>query len=118
MRYDYTSESAKPKIEAHAATIQSTILSDLMPDQIALVLKTPCRHHRQTLWQQSIGNPQIQVRTLSNNGLDRQPLDIIKRHSSVTAQAPMFRRHFSRTILKLPWRVSKYRPEPAAFFFE
>jgi hypothetical protein len=93
------------EVKADATTVGSAIFSDFVPNQIALVLKTPSLHNCNSIRKQSIRNPKVQVGSISGDIGYREPLDIVQRHCSVSGQAFMFRGDFPSPVLKLPGRI-------------
>ena len=59
------------EIKADAASIRAAILADFVPDDVALVVEPPRLHDPQTFRQQRVGHPQIQVRSVVRQLLDR-----------------------------------------------
>ena len=60
------------EIETDSSSVRATILPDLFPDDISLVLKSPRFHNSQTIRQESIGNPKVQMAFCSSDLLDGQ----------------------------------------------
>ncbi len=93
------------KIKTYASAIRASIFSHFFPDQITFIFKPPCAHHFQSFWQKCIGDPQIQMGFFPCDFGNRQRFDFFQCHCFIAHQPPVFRRNFSCTVLKLPWRV-------------
>lgn len=50
-----------PEIETDATAVRAAVLSDLVPDEVAFVFESPGFHNRDTIGQQRVRNPKIQV---------------------------------------------------------
>jgi len=66
------------EVEAHAAAIRPTILPNLVPDNIGLVTKTPGTHDFETLRQQRVGAPKVEVALRRRDSGDRQAGDLLE----------------------------------------
>lgn len=47
------------EVEADASPIRTTIFSDFVPHNVALVLKAPALHDLKSVWQKRVWNPEI-----------------------------------------------------------
>src|SRR6185437_12084286 len=81
------------KVETDTAPIGASILTYLVPDEIALVLKTPCLHDMQSLGKESVRHPQIQVAHIGHPRRNRKTFYLIERERVVPLQALVLRRH-------------------------
>ena len=60
------------EIETDSSSIRAAILPHLFPNDISLILKSPRFHNSQTIRQESIGNPKVQMALCSSDLLDGQ----------------------------------------------
>jgi hypothetical protein len=100
-----------PKVEPHSSPIGPPVLSDLVPYNIAFVVEAPRLQYANSIRQQRVGYPQVQVRGIRRHVVDGQCGDFVKLHCAIASQALMFRRHLSGAVLKLPRRIRKNRVE-------
>jgi len=97
------------KIEANATAVRAAVLSYLVPNDIGLVAEAPCLHDRQAFGQKGVRAPQVQMRLLPGDMLDRKRLDIVERERAIAREAPVFRRHLPGLVGELPRRVCEDR---------
>ena len=100
-----------PKIKSNTATIRPSILSDLVPHKIGFVGETPRFHYRESIGQQGVWHPQIEMRGGFCDVVDGQLHDLRQGHGAVARQPPMLGRYLSRPIDELPRRISQDRRE-------
>ena len=93
------------KIEPNPASIRTTILTNLVPDDVRLVVKAPGLHYRQAFRQKGVWTPQVKMRLLRGDVLDGKRLDIVERERAIPREAPVLRRHLSSLVGELPRRV-------------
>src|SRR5664280_969320 len=101
------------EINANAAAIRAAVFTDLMPDDVRLVGKTPSLHHRDSIGQQCIWAPQVEMRCWRKNLRHRQSSDLVKLHRAVAREPLVLGRHFSGLVDELPGRIGENRREAA-----
>lgn len=96
-----------PKVKPDSPSIWPAVFSNLVPDQIGLIGKTPALHHFKTFCKKSIWNPKIKVCLRCSYSIDRQLQDFLHCHGRISKKPLMFRSHLPRPVLKAPGRISK-----------
>src|SRR5580704_18820100 len=72
------------EIEPDSSPIRAAILTDFVPNDVRFVLEAPRLHHAKRLGQKGVRCPQIEMRWLSGEPLDRKRLDIVESHRLVS----------------------------------
>ena len=101
------------KIKPDASTIGAAVFSHFMPNDVRLVLETPRVQYAQPIRQQGVRHPQIAMGDFVQMLSNRKFTNFLESHRRIACQAPMFRRDFSGTICKPPWRVGHDRRKPS-----
>src|ERR1700719_4098772 len=83
------------EIKANTTTVWPSIFADFEPNDVRLVGKAPCLHDAQTLHQQSVWNPQIQMGARRGEISDRQVHYLLQFHRRVAQEATVLRRYFT-----------------------
>lgn len=96
------------EIEANAPSVRRTILADFFPNNIPFIRNPPSLHNRQTIGQERIGYPKIQVAFCGGYLGDGQGLDFLKLHGFITVQPLMLRRNLPGSVLESPGRIRIY----------
>lgn len=65
------------KIKADPSSVWAAVLANLFPNDISLILKSPRFHNGQTIWQECVGNPKVQMAFRGSDLLNRQSHDIL-----------------------------------------
>ena len=97
-----------PEVEPHAPAVRFSVLADLLPDDIALVLESPGLHDRKAVGKQGIGDPQIQMALLRRHLRHRQRHDVFQLHGLVAIQPLVLRRYLPGPILESPGGIGIY----------
>src|SRR5262249_8428273 len=72
------------EIESNAASVRAAVLTHLVPTEVGLVGEAPGLHHRESLRQQSVRTPQVEMRGWCGELLDRKGHDLVELHRAVT----------------------------------
>ena len=97
------------EVEAHAASVRSAVLADLVPDNVALVVESPGLHHRKAFRQQRIGHPEIKMCRIDRDVGHGQGANLRRGHRLVAGETPVFGRHLSGAIGEAPGRIGQNR---------
>src|SRR5262249_20406113 len=100
------------EVEAYAATIGAAVLTHFVPDEIGFVSKAPRLHHREAFGQERIRAPEVKVRRVCCELLDRQGHDVIEPQGAVARQPPVLRGDFAGLVNELPRRIGKDGRKP------
>lgn len=71
------------EIEPDPTSIGTTVLTNLVPDDIAFVLKAPGLHDAQPLGQKRVRNPQIEMRSFGSYLGHWERQDVVERECAV-----------------------------------
>ena len=99
------------EIETDAAAVRPPVLADFVPDDVALVFEAECGQHAQSLGQQGVGYPQIQMGRLLDDLSHRKGQYVVKRHGPVAIETLVLRGHLPRAVLELPRGIGEHRLE-------
>src|SRR5207248_11692923 len=102
------------EIETHSAAIGAAVFADLVPADIGLVGEAPRPHDRETLGQERVGTPKIQMRRGRREFVDWQRHDLVECHRSISRQTLVLRGHLSSAIGKPPRWIGKNGGEATA----
>src|SRR5947208_1792539 len=95
------------KVKPDSTPVRTTILPNFMPDEVGLVLKSPCRHDLKPFAQQRIRYPEIEMAVHRRHGCHGDGFDGLERQGRITAETPMFGSHLAGPIAKLPGWISQ-----------
>src|SRR2546422_2101347 len=93
------------KVKPDATPVGATILPDLVPNDVCLVLKSPGIQYLKTLPQQGIGHPEIEMALLRRHHRNRKAFDGLEGQRCIAGKTPMFGSHLARPVGKLPRRI-------------
>src|SRR5215813_8367830 len=99
--------SSIAKVKSDPTPIRPTILPNFMPDEVSLILKSPCLHDLETFAQQRIRHPEVEMALRRRHCGHGDGFDGLKRQGRIAAEAPMFGSHLACPVAKLPWRISQ-----------
>ncbi len=93
------------KVKSHTPAVRTSIFADLVPDYVALVLKSPRLHNLKPFGQKGIGNPEVKVTDGRSSMDNRECLNLAERHRVVPGKSAVLWSYLASTVLKLPRRV-------------
>lgn len=99
------------EIEAYASTVRTTVLADLVPDQVRFVGEAPSFHHSKAIRQKSVWHPHIEMRSFGRTAGNRQCADVRQLHRWIARQSMMLWCDLPGAVLKLPGRIGQNRRE-------
>src|ERR1700731_3809580 len=94
------------KIKSDASPVRSTVFTNLEPNNIRFVGEAPRLHHSEAFHQEGVRTPQVKMRSGRSKVRDRQIENFLEFHRRIAKQSAMLWCYLSRSILKLPWRIS------------
>src|SRR5205823_733889 len=77
------------------------------PDNIRLVSESPRLHDPQPLGEEGVRAPQVEMRFGEGQFRHGQRRDLLEAHGVVTAEPPVFRRHFAGAVREPPGGVNE-----------
>src|SRR4030095_6991078 len=95
------------KVKSDPTPVRTTIFPNFMPDEVSLVLKSPCLDDLESFAQQCIRHPEVEMTLRRRHCGHRDGFDGLERQVRIAAETPMFGSHLACPVAKLPWRISQ-----------
>jgi hypothetical protein len=95
-----------PKVEANSASVGTSVLSSLGPNEVADIPEAPALHYLKALREKRIRHPQVKVRLIGNHPRNGKRTDLLDRHGVVAVETAMLWGHLSRAIHEAPRWIS------------
>ena len=102
------------EIEADTTAVGAAVFADLVPDDIGLVGEAPRLHRGETIREESIRHPQVEMGSFLGDVAHGERQDLLDRHGGVAPQAFMLGGHLPGAVLKPPGRIGENCREFAA----
>jgi len=102
-------------VEAHASAVgAAAVLTDLVPDVVALALEAPGRHHLERGLGHRVRHPQVEVGSWCGEVGDGEGADLLEAHRLVAGQSGVLGGRLAGAVVVAPGRIGVDRDVPAS----